>query len=70
MISTVIEIPTFAIILGSKALFPGGLPSVRWLPEQNDTSPLPMTAEDYISSDYFIELAENGTCRTDKPWGK
>lgn len=51
MISTVIEIPTFAVILGNKALFPGGLPSVSWLPEQNDTSPLPMTPEDYISSD-------------------
>lgn len=37
MVLTVIEIPTFPIILSSKALFPGGLPSVRSLPEQADT---------------------------------
>lgn len=37
MVLTVMEAPTFPIILLSKALFPGGLPSKRSLPEQADT---------------------------------
>lgn len=37
MVLRVMETPTFPIILLSKALFPGGLPSMRLLPERADT---------------------------------